>query len=184
MEGLSAGSRTFDGFSAGVARGGADFPNPSRLADETGDLGQATSARRADAMGGGSSGGRSAEHNARSQSGGARFHVDADGSVTDTVGPRNAISIGRFPDYVDHARATGSRSFEVDADAWRSMSQDEQLLRNARFLDDAIMRDSEILLASPIHRAEEGTGFAFEVEYLTAAGYEVSSDGSRMVRAW
>ncbi|OWY59771.1 hypothetical protein B7486_72770, partial [cyanobacterium TDX16] len=45
MEGLSAGSRTFDGFATGVARGGADFPNPGRLVDETGDIGQATVAR-------------------------------------------------------------------------------------------------------------------------------------------
>jgi hypothetical protein len=42
MEGLSAGSRTFDGFSAGVARGGADFPNPGRLADPTADVGRAS----------------------------------------------------------------------------------------------------------------------------------------------
>jgi RHS repeat-associated protein len=56
MEGLSAGSRTFDGFSAGVARGGADFPNPGRLADPTADVGQAapSAARRtADTTGAG-----------------------------------------------------------------------------------------------------------------------------------
>lgn len=117
-------------------------------------------------------------------SGGARFVAGSDGIVDTVGGSRNAISLGKYnqvPNYIDDAAATGSRAFSISDDAWNAMSPAEQVLRNERFLDDAIARGSEIRLASPPTRANLTGAYADEIAYLQGKGYTISSDGTHMI---
>jgi RHS repeat-associated protein len=121
---------------------------------------------------------------------GTRFISGMDG-IVDTVGTHNAVSLGRFPAYIDDAAASGSRTFNV-GDAWEQMAArtdsfggtgptSEVWIRNRRFLDDAVARGSTIRLASdPFDPANAGSFFLREVEYLAGEhGYVVALD--RMV---
>lgn len=116
------------------------------------------------------------------QTAGARFVAGSDGVITDLVGRTpNAISIGRFPAYVDDAAASGARAFNV-GDDWAAMAArkdrfggvgegSEIWIRNTRFLDQAIARRSQIRLASdPFDPLNEGSFFLREVEYLRTKG--------------
>jgi hypothetical protein len=53
---------------------------------------------------------------------------------------------------------------------------------NKQFLDEAIARGDEILLASPESAARAGTFLARELAYLRSLGYEISKDGTRMIK--
>jgi hypothetical protein len=61
-------------------------------------------------------------------SGGARFIVGADGTVVDTLGANvpDAISLGRYPAYVDLGAQTGARTFSISDEVWNAMSTTEQ----------------------------------------------------------
>ena len=113
---------------------------------------------------------------------GARFVAGSDGVVADLVGGApNAISIGRFPAYVNDAAASGARAFNV-GDDWASMvarkdrfggigEGSEIWIRNTRFLDQAVARGGQIRLASdPFDLLNEGSFFLREVEYLRGLG--------------
>jgi RHS repeat-associated protein len=122
----------------------------------------------------------------------ARFTVGTDGAVVDHVGTRNAISIGRFPDYLHDAQATGSRTFDL-GDAWKDMAartdrfggtgeNSEVWIRNRQFLDKAVAQGSEIRLASdPYDLANANSFFLREVRHLESRGYSISPDGTRML---
>jgi RHS repeat-associated protein len=116
------------------------------------------------------------------RSAGARFVAGSDGVVTDLVpNPPNAISIGRFPAYVNDAASSGARAFNV-GDDWAAMvarkdrfggigEGSEIWIRNTRFLDQAVARGSQIRLASdPFDLLNEGSFFLREVEYLRGLG--------------
>jgi RHS repeat-associated protein len=117
---------------------------------------------------------------------GARFVVGGDGAVTDTVGGSNAISLGRYPDYVRNAQRTGSNTFDV-GDAWEGMAartdrfggdgpDSEIWIRNSRFLDQGIARGSLFRLASnPLDPANEGSFFTREIAHLQSRGYTIGS---------
>jgi hypothetical protein len=82
--------------------------------------------------------------------GGVRFIASSDGVVTDLVGSNNAISIGHHAAYVRNMQGTGARTFSSSDEAWNAMTPAEQWMRNQRFLDDTISRDSEIQSAMPL----------------------------------
>ena len=55
-------------------------------------------------------------------------------------------------------------------------------IRNRQFLDQAVARHSEMLLAdNPNSGLHEGSYFMREINYLKSRGYTVSPDGSRMI---
>jgi RHS repeat-associated protein len=115
---------------------------------------------------------------------GARFVVGEDGTVTDTVGGSNAVSLGRYPDYLLNAQRTGSNTFNV-GDAWEGMVArtdrfggdgpgSEIWIRNSRFLDQAIARGSLFRLASnPLDPANAESFFMREIRYLQSKGYTI-----------
>jgi RHS repeat-associated protein len=113
--------------------------------------------------------------------GGARFVVSSDGVATDLVGSKNAISIGHYPEYVANAQATGARTFSMSDEAWNAMSPAEQWMRNQRFLDNAILRGSEIQLATPLSEVRAGSFLEREIGYLSGKGYVPNSAGTLMI---
>jgi hypothetical protein len=62
------------------------------------------------------------------------------------------------------------------------MTDEERWQANRKFLDQAISRGDEIILATPLHRLKPGSYFERELEYLASNGYEPSTDRKRLVR--
>lgn len=103
--------------------------------------------------------------------------------VCDVPGARCAantadtVVLGHYPRYVDLAKATGGRSFQVPTKVWDSMSPTEQWAANLKFLDRAITRGSNMQLATPANAAREGSFFERELQYMQSKGYTVGPDG-------
>ena len=95
---------------------------------------------------------------------------------------QNGVTVlGHYPEYVDMAESLGARVFKVPEKIWNSMSPEQRWAANQRFLDRAIARGDEIVLATPIERARPNSFFVRELEYLREMGYVPSIDGSRMI---
>jgi RHS repeat-associated protein len=92
------------------------------------------------------------------------------------------VVIGRFPAYLEKGRQLGARTFEIPQRIYSAMTPAERWAANQKFLDRAIARGDDFVLASPLTSAEKGSTFAREVQYLLSKGYQVSLDGSRLVR--
>jgi RHS repeat-associated protein len=114
--------------------------------------------------------------------GGSRFVASSDGSVTDLVGSHDAISLWHMPSYVENAQMTGARTFSISDDAWDAMTPTEQWLRNKHFLDNAIDRNSEIQLATPLDQIRSGSYLEREVTYMISRGYVPNSTGTLLIR--
>jgi len=89
--------------------------------------------------------------------------------------------LGHNPAYVQLAEELGARRLNVPTDVWQKMTPAEQWAANQRFLDRAIRRGDDIVLATPARQARPGSFFARELEYLASKGYTVSPDGLRLV---
>jgi RHS repeat-associated protein len=112
-----------------------------------------------------------------------RFVADSSGTITDRLAGRtpNAVSLGRYPTYLNYASITGARTFNV-GDAWEEMAAragrfggtgdgSEIWIRNTRFLDQAVTSGSDIVTtANPADPANEGSFFLRELEHLYGAG--------------
>ena len=57
-----------------------------------------------------------------------------------------------------------------------------QWAANQAFLDAAIASNAVIALGSNAANAVEGTGFWQEIQYLEAQGFQLSSDGTQMIK--
>lgn len=112
----------------------------------------------------------------------ARFVAGSDGTVTDLVGTKNAISLGHGDAYFNDAMVSGSRALKIPDEAWRGMSAREQMVRNQRFLDDAIRQGSEIRLATSYADALPNSIYRWELDYLESRGYAPNVAGTRMIR--
>jgi len=63
------------------------------------------------------------------------------------------------------------------------MSSAEQWAANQKFLDRAIARGDDILLSNPVRNINDVTGsFRKELDYLIGRGFQLSADGTRMIR--
>ncbi len=93
----------------------------------------------------------------------------------------DTVVLGHYPEYVDVAKATGGRTFQVPTKVWDSMSPTEQWAANQKFLDRAIARGSNIQLATPANAAREGSYFERELQYMQSQGYTVSPDGMSLI---
>ncbi|MGH3496014.1 MAG: hypothetical protein ACRDP1_00920 [Nocardioidaceae bacterium] len=93
----------------------------------------------------------------------------------------DTVVLGHYPEYVDLAKATGGRTFQVPTKVWDSMSETEQWAANQKFLDRAIARGSNVQLATPANAAHEGSFFERELQYMQSRGYSVGPDGSSLL---
>lgn len=94
----------------------------------------------------------------------------------------DTVVLGHYPEYVDLAKATGGRTFQVPTKVWDSMSPTEQWAANQKFLDRAIARGSNVQLATPANAAREGSFFERELQYMQSrGGYSVGPDGTSLI---
>ena len=90
--------------------------------------------------------------------------------------------LGHFPEYLEKAKELGANRFSIPTSAWEQMSTTARWAANQKFLDRAIARGDEFILATPANLARAGSYFAQELEYLASKGYSLSADGLRMLR--
>jgi RHS repeat-associated protein len=103
----------------------------------------------------------------------------AGGAAAGSSAATDAISLGHFPGYLQHAAENGNRAFDVPPHIWDAMSPEEQWAANQKFLDRAIERGSTIQLATPLLRQD--SSYARELQYLTSKGYTISPNGTTML---
>lgn len=101
--------------------------------------------------------------------------------AAETAGSADTIVLGHYPEYVDVAKATGGRTFQVPTKVWDSMTSEEQWGANQKFLDRAIARGSNVQLATPANAAREGSYFERELQYMQSKGYTVGPDGMSLL---
>ena len=95
-----------------------------------------------------------------------------------------AAVIGKYPNYLKVAEEIGAKKFNIPAGVWNKMSEAERWAANQKFLDRAITRGGDIALDKPIKDVNSVSGqLQKELNYLSQRGYELSKDGSRMVRS-
>ena len=94
------------------------------------------------------------------------------------------IVLGHFPAYVLKAKDIGAQFLDIPKPVWDKLSDGERWAANKRFLDRAILRGDDIILATPIGAMKEGPSYyREEIDYLHSRGYTASEDGKQMVRA-
>jgi len=92
------------------------------------------------------------------------------------------LVLGHFPGYIELADELGAHRFSISKEVWQRMTPSERLTANQKALDRAINRNTEIRLSNSLDEVEAGSSYEWELEYLRDRGYEVSPDGTRMVK--
>lgn len=90
--------------------------------------------------------------------------------------------IGHYPEYVEMSNYIDVKPFSIPDSIWSKMTPSEQWAANQTFLDRAISRGSEFILATPIDQVRPGSFLQKEIEYLISQGYELSSDGTKLMK--
>lgn len=90
--------------------------------------------------------------------------------------------LGHFPDYINMADNVGAHKFDIPVKVWDKMSDAERWIANQKFLDRAIKRGDDILLATPIEKVKPGSYFERELKYLFDQGYKLSQDGLSLIK--
>src|SRR6266487_3694886 len=99
---------------------------------------------------------------------------------------RNEVAavIGKYPNYLKVADEVGAKRFNIPTNIWNKMSEAQRWGANQKFLDRAIARGGDIMLDKPIKDINSVSGeLRKELNYLSQRGFELSRDGSRMVRS-
>jgi hypothetical protein len=81
------------------------------------------------------------------------------------------IVIGRYRIYLDVAAALGGEVFNIPQDKWNSMTPDEQWTLNKEFLDQAMVANKTIRLATPPEKVPLMSTLQKELNYLASHGY-------------
>jgi hypothetical protein len=92
-----------------------------------------------------------------------------------------AVVLGHYPEYIELAEQRHVSCFNIPADAWNKMTPEEQWAANRKFLDDAIARGDEILLATPLEGLHSGSWYERELRYLASRGFRLDASAMRLV---
>ncbi len=90
--------------------------------------------------------------------------------------------LGHYPEYKELGENLRARRFNVPEAAWNKMSETERWAANQKFLDRAISRGDEIILATPLDKVRPESYFARELEYMASKGYKPSADNTRLIK--
>jgi hypothetical protein len=84
--------------------------------------------------------------------------------------------LGQIPEYLEAAARSGARVFNIPAEIYRTLSPAAQWAANQKFLDRAIARGVNILLATDPTKIRVGSTLEREVKYLLERGYKIIGD--------
>lgn len=97
----------------------------------------------------------------------------------------NHVVLGRFPEYTELADRLRATRLQVPIEIWSKMTKKEQWEANRRFLDRAITRGDQFVLASDpfqaLHSARNSF-YAMEIRYLTSKGYELNDASTKLLK--
>jgi RHS repeat-associated protein len=98
-----------------------------------------------------------------------------------------AAVLGKFennPNFQRVAEKLGFKSFDIPRHIWSKMTRAQQSAANTKFLDRGIARGGDFLFDKPIKDINSVTGgLREELNYLTAKGFKLSSDGWSMTKS-
>jgi RHS repeat-associated protein len=90
--------------------------------------------------------------------------------------------IGHNPAYVRLAEQLGANHLNVPEKIWEALSNTERWDMLKGFLDEAIARGDDFLLATPLNEIKEGSWFAKEIKYLLDTGkYVLNEAGTALI---
>ena len=90
--------------------------------------------------------------------------------------------LGHYPLYEKLAKGLEANYLNIPTKVWDKMTDAERWAVNQKFLDEAIERGDEIILATPANMVKPGSFFERELNYLFSKGFNLSADGTRLVR--
>jgi RHS repeat-associated protein len=90
--------------------------------------------------------------------------------------------IGHYPEYVQLANKLDAKVFSIPQEVWSKMSPAEQWAANQKFLDRAIAKGAEFILATPIDQVRSGSFLEKEIAYLLSQGYRLIESGTKLVK--
>ena len=82
-----------------------------------------------------------------------------------------AVVIGHFPEYLAAGKELGLKTFKVPDAIWEKMSDVARWATNQKFLDRAIARGDEFILAAK-EGVRPGSTLAKEIKYIESKGYQ------------
>jgi RHS repeat-associated protein len=90
--------------------------------------------------------------------------------------------LGHYPEYINLSKEMGAKAFNIPTNIWNKMSPAEQWAANQKFLDRAIAKGAEFVLATPLSAIRKGSFYEKEIQYLMSKGYKLSSDGYKLIK--
>lgn len=90
--------------------------------------------------------------------------------------------IGHYPEYIEKSKELGTKPYSIPDNVWNKMTKEEQWAANQKFLDRAIAKDAEFVLATPLDKVRPGSYLQKEIEYLLSHGYKLSTDGTKLIK--
>lgn len=94
----------------------------------------------------------------------------------------NHVVLGRFPEYTELADRLRATRLQVPIEIWNKMTKQQQWEANRRFLDRAIARGDQFVLATDPFQAKKGTFYSMELHYLTEKGYELNDAATKLLK--
>jgi hypothetical protein len=107
-----------------------------------------------------------------------KLTVSAAKSGVTVLGSYDAVTGG----YIAVAEKMGANYFNIPKNIWSKMSPAEQWAANVKFLDRAIARGDKIVLSNSAFKAQAGTSFYKELQYMFSKGYKVAADGMALIK--
>ncbi len=92
------------------------------------------------------------------------------------------VVLGRYPTYLALAQKLGSSVFSIASNVWNKLSAAAQWALNRAFLDKVISSGQKITLSFNAYKAQKGTYFYKEIEYLLSKGYKIVKYGWELIK--
>lgn len=90
-------------------------------------------------------------------------------------------AIGHYPAYTKLSTKLGTKPFSISGKIWNDMTKTEQWVANQKFLDRAIQKGSDFILATPYSKIKSGSYLRREVSYLMSKGYKRTAGGTKLI---
>jgi hypothetical protein len=84
--------------------------------------------------------------------------------------------LGHFPAYVDLAKQLNANYLDFPPGTWDVLTDAQRWAINQKFIDDAIARGDDFILATPPNAVRPGSYLDREIQYLLSQGYVIVQD--------
>lgn len=92
------------------------------------------------------------------------------------------VVLGEYPKYTQLADRMRATRLNVPIPVWEKMTRAQQWEANRRFLDRAIARGDQFVLASDPFRRKTDSFYAMELQYLFDKGYQLNDASTKLIK--